>query len=103
MKRIEDYLYLVIYLIIGGLVGSFLDLLLQVDFLSDLGFLAGSLLFFRYLEKRKSLEPLARSRQSSAVETFDITTALPQPASFPDWFVAEKQFCFAKLFAWIHR
>lgn len=55
MKRIEDYIYLVIYLIIGGLVGSFLDLLLKVDFLSDLGFLTGSLLFFRYLEKRKSL------------------------------------------------
>lgn len=55
MKRIEDYIYLVIYLIIGGLAGSFLDLLLKVDFLSDLGFLAGSLLFFRYLEKRKSL------------------------------------------------
>lgn len=54
MKRIEDYIYLVIYLIIGGLVGSFLDLLLKVDFLSDLGFLAGSLLFFRYIERRKS-------------------------------------------------
>jgi|GEM_PF-5351542 len=54
MKRIEDYIYLVIYLIIGGLVGSFLDLLLKVDFLSDLGILAGSLLFFRYIERRKS-------------------------------------------------
>lgn len=54
MKRIEDYIYLVIYIISGGLVGSFLDLLLKVDFLSDLGFLAGSLLFFRYIERRKS-------------------------------------------------
>jgi len=54
MKRIEDYIFLAIYILIGVVAGTFLDLLLKVDFLSDLGLFVGSLLFFRYLERRKS-------------------------------------------------
>ena len=53
MKKIEDYIFLVIYLLIGAGVGAFLDMLLKVDFLKYLGLFVGSSLFFRRLEIEK--------------------------------------------------
>ena len=58
MKKIEDYIFIVIYLLIGGIIGFFLDMLLEVDFLKYLGLFVGSSLFFRRLEidKKKDQE-----------------------------------------------
>lgn len=53
MKKIEDYIFLVIYLLCGGIVGFFLDMILEVDFLKYLGLFVGSSLFFRRLEIEK--------------------------------------------------
>lgn len=53
MKKIEDYIFIVIYLFIGAGVGAFLDMLLKVDFLKYLGLFVGSSLFFRRLEIEK--------------------------------------------------